>query len=116
MAVEATGLLMQSRMNSTLVPADRTATSALAQTDTARKLAPPPKLAAAVLSPRPLTASLVTPVANTLAEPTLELRSYSHQEQMMMIGFRRDRDRWEHPGASEYSVRADRIENLLKQT
>lgn len=108
MAVEATGLPMQSRMNNTLVPADRTATSALAQTATARKLAPPPKLAAAVLSPRPLTASLVTTVANTLAEPTLELRSCFHQEQM---SFRRDRDRWEHPGASEYSMRADRIEN-----
>ena len=81
-AVEATGLPMQFRMSSTLVPVDRTATSALAQTATARKLAPPPKLAAAVLLPRPLTASRAIPVANTLVEPTLELRTCSHQEQI----------------------------------
>ena len=111
-AVEATGLPMQFRMSSTLVPADRTATSALAQTASARKLAPPPKLAAAVLLPRPLTASLVIPVANTLAEPTLTPRSCSHQERISSC----ERERWKHPDASDYSVRADRIENLLKQT
>jgi len=72
--VEAMGPPMQFRMSSTLVPADRTATSALAQTATARKAAPPPKLTAAPLVPRPLAALLVMNSANTLLEPTLTLR------------------------------------------
>lgn len=67
-AVEATGLPMQFRTNSTPVPADRTATSALAQAATARKLASMPKLAATVMLPKLPTVSLVITAANTLAE------------------------------------------------
>lgn len=79
-AVEAMGLPMQSRMSSTLVPADRTATSALAQKATARKLASMLKLAATVILHMLPTPSLVINVANTLVEPKLELRISSQLE------------------------------------
>ena len=89
LAVEATGLLMQYRMNSTLVQADRTATSALAQVATARRLVSMLKLAAIVQMLKLLTASLVINVVNMLVELTLELRIRSHQG---LITFSSERD------------------------
>jgi len=89
LVVEATGLLMQYRMNSTLVPADRTATSALVQVATARRLVSMLKLAAIVQRLKLLTASLVINVVNMLVELTLELRIRSHQE-MITFSFEKD--------------------------
>ena len=89
LVVEATGLLMQYRMNSTLVPADRTATSALVQVATARRLVSMLKLAAIVQRLKLLTASLVINVVNMLVELTLELRIRSHQE-LITFSFEKD--------------------------
>ena len=95
-AVEATGLLMQCRMNSTLVPADRTATSALVQAVTARRLVWTHKLPAIVQMLKLLTASLVINVASMLVVLTLALRMRSHQEQITSSS---ERDRFEEYNA-----------------
>jgi hypothetical protein len=97
-AVEATGLLMQYRMNSTLVPADRIATSALVQAATARRLVWTHKLPAIVQMLKLLTASLVINVANMLVVLTPALRMRSRQER---ITSRSERDRFEDLGASK---------------